>query len=156
MQRRAVCGTHNRQTANIIDYFLCLLTHSLTSTAGKVSSSVHLSVSIYCPGLISTKSKIHTTRIISFTALHCIALHYWSYAQLSAISARLKSFACLPACHPGTGTRIHKMAEVRLPPLPDEYDAMFQDSMKEMKETVMKIRGTFKEGQFWKELINRV
>jgi hypothetical protein len=33
------------------------------------------------------------------------------------------------------------MSEVRLPPLPDEYDVMFQDSMKEMKEIVMKIRG---------------
>lgn len=33
------------------------------------------------------------------------------------------------------------MADVRLPPLPDEYDAMYNDAMKEMKEIVMKIRG---------------
>lgn len=34
------------------------------------------------------------------------------------------------------------MTDFRVPPLPDEYEAMYWDSVKEMKATVMKIRGT--------------
>jgi hypothetical protein len=37
------------------------------------------------------------------------------------------------------------MADVRAPPLPEEYEAMFTDTVKDIKEIVMKIRGTLKE-----------
>lgn len=40
------------------------------------------------------------------------------------------------------GVQIRKMAEVKAPPLPDEYEAMFADTVKDIKEIVMKIRGT--------------
>lgn len=36
------------------------------------------------------------------------------------------------------------MADVRLPPLPDEYDAMYSDALKDMKDIVMKIRGNLR------------
>lgn len=35
------------------------------------------------------------------------------------------------------------MTDVRVPPLPDEYEAMYLDTIKDLKEIVMKIRGTW-------------
>lgn len=34
-------------------------------------------------------------------------------------------------------------SDIRVPPLPEEYEAMYNDAIKDMKDIVMKIRGNF-------------
>ena len=39
---------------------------------------------------------------------------------------------------------VHMSEALKVPPLPDEYEAMFNDTIKDVKEIVMKIRGNLK------------